>query len=767
MTPRLAVDLIRGGGVTGVLRMMLVTFGVAAGVSVACLVAVMPFVLADRADTMNLRTPAVATGADQARFLFSTSVDVWDGQRLGRTFLAGVAPDAPRAPGVRRLPAAGEVVASPALARRLRDGSIPAAMVPGRIVGEISSDGLIEPGELFAYVGVTADSLGDGHPAGSFGSYDALTMARQQDGLTRNLALLVLPPVAAYLVICGRLSMATRLRRYAALRLLGMRRNAVLRLAFAESTVPGIAGALAGVALSGPVSSAIAGHEWLGFSWYAGRTRFGPAAIVCTVALVTVVAGLVGAAGVWRGLQRPLSTRVSGTTEPNPRWWLLAPLVFTLGVTAYFLVALRSPVADGARVGMSGVTAWIGIGTIAVLALSLLMGLRPILTAGGRALENDRLPLALRLAGARLAAQPAATLRLLTGLATLGLVAGVSSGILRDMELRANPADVAFTVEVDGATAAGSAVRQAVFDLPARTKWNVQTSIVDFDSPAPGDGGVVDQARAAGLRLVTMSCARLRDLVRRPIPGCRDGQLYRMETDGLAGSAFTLPPGAAFTFDRGDGTAATLAVPRETVLVPDDAPFPAAAFGALYLAKDGPAFAWSGSSATSFLVDPDPRALTAFKVAAAAVAPTLPLRVWGQDLDLLELSRNQRGIIGFGVLCGFLMSVLAFGVAAVDGAVERRRDVAVLMVLGMRRRTIRAVQVTQLLAALGIVLAAAGLAGFLAGNLAFRLNDVNRPWFAGPLSAMGPFVAASFLVAVVAGSLLAVRRLRSEDLKRE
>jgi ABC-type antimicrobial peptide transport system permease subunit len=141
--------------------------------------------------------------------------------------------------------------------------------------------------------------------------------------------------------------------------------------------------------------------------------------------------------------------------------------------------------------------------------------------------------------------------------------------------------------------------------------------------------------------------------------------------------------------------------------------------------------------------------------------------VWGEDLDLIELARNQRGVIGFGVLIGFLVSVFAFGVAAIDNAVDRRRDVAVLMVVGVRRRTIRAVQILQLSAALVTVLVSAGVTGYLAGNVALRINDVNRGWYAGPWRAMAPMLAVSAVVAIVAGSFVAIRRLRSEDLNRE
>jgi FtsX-like permease family protein len=264
-----------------------------------------------------------------------------------------------------------------------------------------------------------------------------------------------------------------------------------------------------------------------------------------------------------------------------------------------------------------------------------------------------------------------------------------------------------------------------------------------------------------------MSCEGLRALIRQALPECRNGEMYRMVGPSVARTPYEVPQGATFTFDGGDGSRQTVTVPEKRIMVPDDAPFPIQAYGALYLAQDGPAYRWSKDSYSSFLIDPEPSTLSAFKVAVARVSPSTQVRVWGEDLDLLELARNQRGVVGFGVLIGFLVAVFAFGIAAIDNAVERRRDVAVLMVVGMRKRTIRSVQILQLLAALVTVLASAGITGYLAGNVALRLNDVNRSWYAGPVDAMAPFFVAAVAVAVGAGSFVAVRRLRSEDLKRE
>ncbi|MEV4269394.1 FtsX-like permease family protein [Micromonospora aurantiaca (nom. illeg.)] len=762
---RLALRLLRGGGRSGVLRLVLVICGIALGVVASCLVAVLPGVLDNRAEVMNARDPQPAADGQDHLFVFSPAVDVWKGQRLGRLFIADVRPGTAAAPGVERLPGPAEVVASPALAAALRSDPELRTVVPGHVIGEIKPSGLVDQHELFAYVGVAVDEVTEPHDGVGFGTYDTLTLKKQQTGLTQSLALLVLPPVVAYLVVCGRLASATRARRYSALRLIGVRSDTALRLAFVESAILGIAGALLGILLFELLHPLLAESNALGFTWFAQNARFGPVATTLLVIAVGVTAGLVGSAGLRRSLARPLTARVD-VAEPKPRPFLLLPLIFGFGAVSFLLLSAPQNVARGTRLAMSDTTAYVAIGAVAIMLLGLLLGLRPIIAASARLLSVARLPLSVRMAGSRLALQPATTLRLLTGLALLVLVAGVSSGVLKDMELRSNPQAANYSVDIEGVAEASTAARETIFDLPARFKWNSQSSIVDFSAPPAGDG-VVAQARAAGYRLVTINCSSLRQLVRMPLTECRSGETYRLTGTEMVGTAFEIPPGTEFDFARADGGKELVKVPEQRLVVPDDAPFPIQAFGALYIATDGPAFGWSKEVSSSFLVEPDPQKLTDFKTAVARIAPTMKVRVWGEDLDLMELVRNQRGVISFGVFVGFLVAIIAFGVAVIDHATERRRDVAVLMVVGMRKRTIRAIQITQLLAALVTVLTASAIASYLAGNLALRLNDVNRDWYAGPLDAMAPFLVSSLVVAVVTGSFVVVRRLRSEDLKRE
>lgn len=766
MTIRLAFRLVRGGGVAGAVRLALVVVGIALGVTVGTLVAVLPGILQGRADVMNARSPSSPGPSAVAQYRFSTSTDIWDGTPLGRTFLADVKGTMPRPPGVQAIPGPGEVVVSPALSRLLVNDPAVAALVPGRVTGLIGPQGLVSPEELFAYIRVDGDQLSDASSGAGFGSKDTLALETQQAGLTESLMLLLLPPVIVYLVVCGRLAATARLRRYAALRLVGLRRRQILSVAFVESAAAGMVGAGLGVLIFRLVHPVLAGSGLLGFSWYPSSADLTTGAVVGLMATVTMISGLVGAVGLRRSLDRPLFARVDGS-EPGGRVWQLLPLAAGFGATAYLLTALRRPAGPDVRISM-GDSTWLAVTAVVVLVGGVMIGLRPIIHGVALLMRRPRAPLVARLAGARLAAQPAATIRLLAGLALLVVVSGVGSGVFRDLELRSTPAGSSVNAELEGSSVPEPAAMQKIYDLPSRYRWTVQNSVV---SDAPGDtatGSVSVQARVAGYSLITMTCASLRQLYASSSGSCRDGGWYRLASEGIAGTDFEVPAGAEFEYRTADGgRLERVSVPKERIVVPDDSLFPVKAYGGLLYAHDGPAWQWGSDSSANFLVDPSPQVLGDFKLGVAAISPAARLRVWDENLDLMELARNQRGVVRFGVAMGFLVGLLAFGVSALDNAVACRRDVAVLMVVGMRRRLIRRTQMLQLTVALVVVLLLATATGLLAGNVALRINDVNRPWFTAGLSQMLLLTGVSMLVGAVSGGVVVVRRLRSDDLKRE
>jgi hypothetical protein len=761
------VRLVRGGGVPGAVRLVLMVVGVAVGVAGAVLVAALPVVLDARESIVAARLPTPADHDGEARFRLSESTQVWDGQRLGRVLLAGVGPDAPRPPGVARLPGPGEAVVSPALARRLPGDPALASVVPGRVVATIGPAGLLGPDELFAYVGVWPDEVDGLHSGIAWGSRDRFLLQPQQEGLTQGLALLVLPPVVIYLVVCSRLAAATRARRYAALRLLGLRRRQVLRLAAGEAALAGGVGAVLGIGLYVLAHPRLADSGVLGFRWYPHVAPLTPVRAGVVVALVVGLAALLGAVGLRRALTRPVAAR-SDVVEPRPRPLLVAPLAAGLGLIAFPLLVTPPEVDPTARLAMGDGMGWLVLGGVLLAVVGLLGGLRPLLVTAGGVLRHDWLPFVVRLAGRRMACAPTGTLRLLAGVALLVLVAGVGEGALRDLALRAGPTVVNYEVQVTGSPDEDPSVRQRIFALSAASRWTTQRSVTVAPAPgAPAPRTAADRIAQVGVNLVTARCADLRYVSGAVLADCVDGRVYRLLRPDMLRSDLDIPPGTPVPFRRADGTVEPIATPAEALVVPPDSLLADASGAALVHTAAEPRQGWNSDMLLTFLVPGDPEALAAFKAGVARISPSLPLYIPAENIELLETYRNQRGVLRAGVFVGFLLAVLATAIAAVDRAFERRREVVSLRVLGLRAAAVRRVQLLQLLVPLVLVLATGAVVGHLAGNAVLRLNDVHRPWHYGTFAVMAPLAVVAALVVLAAGSVLVGRRLRTEDLRRE
>lgn len=772
---RLAVRLIRGGGVAGGIRLVLMVVGIGVGVAAGAMVAAMPGVLDGQDAVIGARLPTPVESHDhehgddeggdhehnRGQFMFTHVDDVWNGERLGRMWLADASGGAPRPPGVDRFPSPGEAVVSPALAERMEVEPALDRLVDAEVVGTIAPVGLLGPDELYAYIGVAAEDLADLHAGGGWGNPDPYALESQQAGLSQGLALLILPAAGIYLMVCGRLASATRARRYAALRLLGLRRSAILRIAAVENGIAGGLGGLLGVGLFTLMYPILAGSGWLGFTWFPETGQLG---VVPAGLLVVVVAGVsagLGAVGLRRALSRPVEGRAD-LEEPPSRWWLLLPLAGGLGAMTYLLL-LPQLEQDALAINP-----WVALGGLVLAVGGLLLGVRPLLAGAGRILSRPHLPWPVRIAGRRLVREPAAMVRLLAGLVLLVLVAGIGAGVLRDQELLAGPAGSSYSVWIEGHQVRDAVTREQLYGLPAAHRWTVtRSTIPDEIDPSQGLLDVREQIQQLGLSLISMECGQLQTLVGEDLPDCRDGRIYRLLTADLVGSPYELPVDTEVTFLDQDGQEVALVAPRESLVVAEPGTLPISGYGALLATRDGPQYGWSEQLRIEMLLPGDPGALDEFKSAAAALSPGTFIAVAGEDIAMVEQYRNRHGVLSFGVTTGFLLAALAFAVAAVDRALQRRHDVAVLVVLGVRGRAIRVVQLIQLMAPLVLILIATLLVGHLAGNLALRVGDLHRPWYVGTFAAMGPLVAIAIVAAAAAGLLVVGRHLRAEDLRRE
>lgn len=736
-------------------RLILMVIGTAVATLCAVLVGTLPFVLHERGDIAGERTPLPAVESGDARFQYQVTEGFWEGARFTRVVVADVAPDAPTPPGVDELPGPGEVVLSPAAVEAQSSDGFD-ALVDGRRTGVIDPAGLLGPDELYAYVGVPPAQIGqpkDGIDWGGFGPDHEVR--GQFAHVPWQLTLIVGAPLLIFLTVCARLSAGTRVRRYAALRLVGASQRLVRQVAGWEYAVVGAVGGGIGLAAFGLVNEHLGRSGAVGFTWYPNVSAISGPAAAAVVVLVTAFAALVGSVGTTRALARPVESRTDPAERPV-RWWHVLAYVFGMGVLAYPVIFLRggsdySGTVDGLVLIVGTVLATVG----------LFPALRPLLVGSARWLCRLRAPLTLRMAARRVEHQSGRLARQLAGLCLLVLVAAVGSAVARHVELSASPAGEETTLHLYGGAVPEQA-RPALRTLPADAVLISQRSITEPSGRDTAPATAEERLRRFGATMVVASCETLRTVTGAALDECQREQWYRLGTS-QPDTALPAGTGLRFADDRGGRVEVvaperTLDVPRHRLLPPAD--------GLLYTGDRAPTGV-ADDARVFFQLPSDIKSLDRFASQLATLAPAATLQVHSLDLGAIENYRVQRGTIGVAVLVAFVLGFAAFVVSSVADGHERRRQVAHLRVVGAARRTLRSVQWWQLLAPSVVALGLAVLTGHMAGNALLRVDSSQEGWYLGTLSATVPLLAVALLGGVVASAIVIGLKLKPVDLRRE
>ena len=151
-------------------------------------------------------------------------------------------------------------------------------------------------------------------------------------------------------------------------------------------------------------------------------------------------------------------------------------------------------------------------------------------------------------------------------------------------------------------------------------------------------------------------------------------------------------------------------------------------------------------------------------VAAARLGPGV--RVMLQDRTYLEQVGALRATLWSASATALLVGFAALLIGGVDRALERRRQLAALHVLGVPPRVVRRSQLIQALAPLAVGVPLAGSAGLLAGAayLNFGGERAHTPWQPVLLTAAA---GAGGAVLVAAGTVPALGRVSPGTLRRE
>lgn len=754
---RLGWRLLRASDARRLVSMALVVIGVGLAI-LSILSGLAAFQTVDaRADRTAARSFLDAADGQAADAWTDVHRMPYKNSMVRRVDIALSAHPLPPVPGLTRWPGPGEVLVSPAFANAVRSDPTLLAYAPGNIVGQITAPGLHAPDELAVYRGVSRAEL----PRGGVGvatrhgepntalALDRLEMSGGQlAGLMGLFAVIVGLPTAAFLSVAARLAASTRSRRLATLHLLGMPSSAVRTVNAVEVCALVLLGNLWSLAIYPWVNDALAGSGLLGIRWFPSDTglswKMAGSVVLISVGLAAVVARrtdsgvrLPGAA-----VRRPAARGAASS-------WRLIPLA--LGVTsllAQVITGLARPADQSPFLHLD----LLMIVAVLTTGLGLLLGVTPLTRLVGSFAARHGRSLAARIGGARAAFDPAATGRLVAGLAVLLFAAGVTIGQTRD----ARAVSIPITASVDVTVNLAEVPKAGRAELLART-----------DSPAVASLAT-DPRSSAPLRAVVASCAQLARFLAvdgRPAPaGCTAHTAYwSIQVPPARRSTQGLPINTASIGHSGVLPAAvSRALGEFDVLLTEETAT------ALLTVAEGPATSEGATVYTDHAqlrFRTRPGAVDATLAAIYRVAPYSQPAAIGLDPDSGERIAMINGYIRLGLLTGAGMALIALITALADRTTERRRADAELLAAGAPADLIRKAhrwEVGLTLAAVVSTATATGILGGLAWQYAGGL--IKTPdWTATLALLLGAGAASTLAIAVAAA--LAPRRLQLAALR--
>lgn len=356
--------------------------------------------------------------------LWNYSNDIFKGQTIERLDVAALGPKAPVPPGISRLPGSGQYYASPALATLLR--TTPRDELgdrfPGSQVGTIGEQALTGPNELVIFVGHSPAQL-----AGLPGTFRVSTIATAsgkqvwspyfRDAFVVG-ALAFLLPILILIGTATRLAAARREERFAALRLVGATPRQISVVASVDAIVEALFGTVLGIGIFLLVRPALASTAITSaryFADYVTPTASGYLGMLIAVPVASAIASLLSLRRV-RISPLGVSRR---TTPPAPKVWRLVPLL--VGIALFIVgLAITTPKSLGAP-------AFPGL---ILILIGLVVGGPWLTTQAARLLARSVKGASALLAARRLADNPKAAFRTVSGLVLAVFLGTVVAGLL-------------------------------------------------------------------------------------------------------------------------------------------------------------------------------------------------------------------------------------------------------------------------------------------------------------------------------------------------
>ncbi|MEV7674195.1 FtsX-like permease family protein [Streptomyces sp. NPDC088752] len=660
--------------------------------------------------------------------------DPYGTQLLHRVFVAHTAPGlTPLPPGIDKLPGPGEVIVSPKLGEALTANPKATGLIPGRVIGIISPEGLGGSDDLYAYIGTTPAGLPEAETLGSFGTgrtWQPVVDPSTLEVLQFVLGCIVLLPLIIFLSVCARISSESRARRLAALRLVGLSMKDTLRVNTGESVIAALVGAVVGLFTYFGINEVMAQVGLPGLHWYPadGQPEWLTVA-VCLLGCPTL-AWIVGQFTARQAVMSPISVRRTGEQKTPKKYgaFLLIPGLGVIG--GYCVLSLMGQDPSG-----SSASSVLVPSAVLATGAGLVFALAPITAWLAQRLAGVTKSLSVALAMRRTEVDPGSSLRVVTGLVLLVFGASLTQGVLVELDQisrRTAPLQE-YKIRLNEVS---PAQRKAMIRLPG-----VQASTVSYRSLDLSDGSDVKHAD-----LVVGNCTQLAVYTER-VTDCVDGRIMQLRDDRTT-YEYDPKPGERYPFALKDGRKITFTVPPERI---DVHPWDLSVFesGALLVPPSLlPADLADTDGALILLSNADPATIRSVLDGIGAIAPTVSVEPVGIVIDSLAQLTVIRSLLVVGMVLGLVIGVAAFVVSVADRAMERRGQVTALALLGARAGTLRVVQVVQVVLPLVVGLGAAIVAGWLAESsyLITGGGAVHWDWEGLPLlflCALGVVLAAA------------------------
>lgn len=445
---RFGFRLAVASGREAVARLVVIAAAVAVGVGM--LLAVVAGVNA--VDAQNARYAWLNTGLEPTTVdengpvWWMVRMDRYDGRAIVHIDVAAIddspAGTTPVPPGMSRLPGPGEYYVSPELADLI--AKAPADQLgdryAGRQAGTLGDAALPGPEALIAVVGHAPDELAGRPGARRVGSIMAVDPAdcercyvgNGEDALKMLLAIVgaaILFPLLILVAGATRLAAARREQRFAAMRLVGATPRQVSVISAVESTTSAVIGTVAGFGLYLAIRPAMLSIAFTLEPFHSADLALGWLAALVVALGVPVLAALSARVALRRVRVSPLGV-VRRVTPRPPTAWRLIPLLLGVVELMYF-VGRRPPTSDQQIMAyISGILLMM-IGLVIAGPWLTMTGSRLLALRSGRP--------ATLIAGRRLADDPRAGFRAVSGLMLALFVTSVATGVITSIVAERGP----------------------------------------------------------------------------------------------------------------------------------------------------------------------------------------------------------------------------------------------------------------------------------------------------------------------------------------